>query len=144
LRPWLLSEGLTTRTSLSRISCHSSVVKVQRPRRDGPRRRRRMMRPGGRGVKPRDRAAWPVGTADATPGEAARANPMDPSEGCQTPAEARRIGSDRAALHDDHERGATQPTQQGELCRAVHAKRADQDEIHHQPENRGGSGLGQT
>ena len=43
LRSRLLSEGLTTRTSLSRISCHSSVVKVQRPRRDGPRRRRRMM-----------------------------------------------------------------------------------------------------
>ena len=54
LRPRLLSEGLTTRTSLSRISCHSSVVKVQRPRRDGPRRRRRMMRLGGRGVKPDD------------------------------------------------------------------------------------------
>ena len=53
LRSRLLSEGLTTRTSLSRISCHSSVVKVQRPRRDGPRRRRRMMRLGGRGVKPR-------------------------------------------------------------------------------------------
>ncbi len=55
LRPRLLSEGLTTRTSLSRISCHSSVVKVQRPRRDGPRRRPQMMGLGGRGVKPADR-----------------------------------------------------------------------------------------
>ena len=33
------SEGLTARTSLSRISCHSSIVKVQRPGHDGPRRR---------------------------------------------------------------------------------------------------------
>src|SRR5262245_43648998 len=32
------SEGLTARTALSRISGHSSRVKVQRPRHDGPRR----------------------------------------------------------------------------------------------------------
>jgi hypothetical protein len=48
------SEGLTARTSLSRISCHSSIVKVQRPGHDGPRRRALMMRLCGRGVKPDD------------------------------------------------------------------------------------------
>jgi hypothetical protein len=72
LRSRLLSEGLTTRTSLSRISCHSSVVKVQRPRRDGPRRRRRMMRLGGRGVKPATLMARASGATRATPEEAAR------------------------------------------------------------------------
>jgi hypothetical protein len=63
---------LTTRTSLSRISCHSSVVKVQQPRRDGPRRRRRMMRLGGRGVKPATLMTRASGTTRATPEEAAR------------------------------------------------------------------------
>ena len=49
-----LSEGLTARTSvlLFRISYHSSVVKVQHPRRDSDRRRLPMMRLFGRAVKP--------------------------------------------------------------------------------------------
>ena len=58
-----LSEGLTTRTSLSRISCHSSVVKVQRPGHDGPRRRPTMMGLCARGVKPGD----PSGTGTPDP-----------------------------------------------------------------------------
>ena len=79
LRPRLLSEGLTTRTSLSRISCHSSVVKVQRPRRDGPRRRLDMMGLGGPSVKPADRVVpgVPGPLRDLREG-AARANGMGP------------------------------------------------------------------
>jgi len=85
LRPRLLSEGLTTRTSLSRISCHSSVVKVQRPRRDGPRRRHRMMRLGRRGVKPRDPVNRAPGLTRATSrGGGTTANGMGAHAGCQT------------------------------------------------------------
>jgi hypothetical protein len=44
---------------LFRISCHSSVVKVQRPGRDGDRRRTPMMRHCDRGVKPADPSTEP-------------------------------------------------------------------------------------
>ena len=49
-----LSEGLTTRTSIARIFCHSSVVKVQRSGHDSPRRRAPMIGVCGHGVKPDD------------------------------------------------------------------------------------------
>ena len=82
LRSRLLSEGLTTRTSLSRISCHSSVVKVQRPRRDGPRRRRRMMGLGGPVSNRRPRPG--VRTVRAPRGGGTTRMVGSP-RGCQTP-----------------------------------------------------------
>src|SRR5262245_53958495 len=66
------SEGLTARTSLSRISCHSSIVKVQRPGHDGPRRRAPSMDSAVLTVKPDDLPGPGDPIRLPTPGEAAR------------------------------------------------------------------------
>src|SRR6185369_13503710 len=60
------SEGLTARTSLSRISCHSSIVKVQRPGHDGPRRRAPSMDSAALTVKPDEPV--PDGASDPAAG----------------------------------------------------------------------------
>ena len=138
LRSRLLSEGLTTRTSLSRISCHSSVVKVQRPRREGPRRRRRMMGLGGRGVKP-GRATRPgVRTVRATSGEAARGRMVGTLPGLSNGSDGPAAASDRqptppgsireAGLDEQDEGGGAEPAQQRELDRAGRAERPDEDQ----------------
>jgi hypothetical protein len=59
---------------LFRISCHSSVVKVRRPRRDDVRRRHPMMGPGGRDVKPGDRPPAAPSRHDIASWEATAAN----------------------------------------------------------------------
>src|SRR3954451_25482546 len=107
------SEGLTARTSLSRISCHSSIVKVQRAGHDGPRRRAPSMDSAALRVKPDD----PARTEEFDPaaclhGGATRANGRVAPGACQTgstsfPATAR--PSDRAALNEQNEGRPDQP-----------------------------------
>ena len=122
LRSRLLSEGLTARTSLSRISCHSSVVKVQRPRRDGPRRRRRMMRLGGRGVKPATRRTG-VRTSRATSGRRHEGEWYGRAEACQTRARARRPAGQIGPVSTSRMKAAP-PASRAARARPSRARRA--------------------
>ena len=116
---------------LIRISCHSSVVKVQRPGRDSPRRRPPMMGLGGRGVKPDDPGrSEPRRPVCATSVEAARARMVGAARGPVKRAGRRRVREclDRAGLDEQDEGGAAQPGQERELGRAGAAERADEDQ----------------
>ena len=124
-----LSEGLTARTSLSRISCHSSVVKVQRPGHDSPRRRRPMMGLCGRGVKP---TSARTGMADSVSRDPVRRHggectgrPAAVKRSARSPADRRQIGP---RLDEQDEGRAAEPAQQRQLRRAGVAERADEDE----------------
>ena len=133
LRSRLLSEGLTTRTSLSRISCHSSVVKVQRPRHDSPRRRPRMMGLGARGVKPHDRvrAGRPV---DASSGGGTAANATGRRRLSNGPPAADRA---QIGLVSTSRMKAAPLSQHSSASSAepVAAERADQDDVEDEAED---------
>src|SRR3954463_6736524 len=112
LRPRLLSEGLTTRTSLSRISCHSSVVKVQRPKARRPAAQTSNDGASGAGCQTR------------------RIGGSDPSQAPVKPTvESLRPPSEETPLDEQDEGRATEPAEQPKLDRARGTERPDQHDV---------------